>query len=566
MGDGVVLVADLWLPTGGSTYPTLLQRTAYDRSNSLNSIVLAGLEPLRAVEEGFVVAIQDVRGRYASGGSHRTFESDRRDGVETINWIRRQDFSNGAVCLYGLSHNALTQLMLASEQPDGLRAIAPAQSAADCHEIWLYQGGAFQLGFCLLWATRFLAPAELHRRKQLGTASALLEDAFSAFAADPWAAYSRTPLVDVEPLAELCPEYVDWLTYPERADFCTAFGLPATSPAHELPALHLGGWYDLFLPGTLQAYESFRQSASAAHQQRLIVGPWGHGVFGGSLGEVDFGPAAALASLDPSHLLLDFFNAVLEGRPPADLPVRLFTMGTNRWRDEEVWPLARATELRLYLSSGGHANSAHGDGALTADEPRGGQLADSFTYDPRAPVPTCGGATFLPGLASGADVGPRRQDKIEERPDVLVYTSAALDRDTEVTGYVSVSLCAASSAPDTDWTAKLVDVHPDGQPYGVCDGIIRARYRFGEGRTTLLTPGAVERYEITLGATSMVFRAGHRVRLEVSSSNFPRFDRNPNTGNPIATDPISVFVAARQTVHHDEGHPSYVSLPVVHTL
>jgi uncharacterized protein len=566
MSDGVVLAADLWLPTGGGTYPALLQRTAYDKSNSLNSIVLPGLEPLRAVEEGFAVVIQDVRGRYSSGGSHRTFESDRRDGVETVDWIRKQLFSDGAVCSYGLSHNGLTQLLLAAEHPDGLRAIAPAQSAADCHEIWLYQGGAFQLGFCLLWATRFLASAELTRRKQLGTASAVLEDAFSAFVADPWAAYSRTPLVDVAPLAELCPEYVDWLLYPERADFCAVFGLSATSPAPEVPALHLGGWYDLFLPGTLQAYESLRRSASAAGQQRLVVGPWGHGVFGASLGEVDFGPAAPLASLDPSRLLLDFFKAVLAGSPPADLPVRLFTMGTNRWRDEEVWPLARATELRLYLSSGGHANSARGDGVLTAEEPRGGQLADSFTYDPRVPVPTCGGATFLPGLASGVDVGPRRQNEIEERADVLVYTSAALDRDTEVTGYVSVSLCAASSAPDTDWTAKLVDVHPDGRPYGVCDGIIRARYRSGHGGTTLLTPGAIERYEISLGATSMVFLAGHRVRLEVSSSNFPRFDRNPNTGNPVATDPISAFVAAEQTIHHDEDHPSFVSLPVVRTV
>ena len=262
MSDGVVLAADLWLPTGGGTHPTLLQRTAYDKSNSLNSVVLPGLEPLRAVEEGFAVVIQDVRGRYSSGGLHRTFESDRRDGVETVDWIRKQLFSDGAVCSYGLSHNGLTQLLLAAEQPNGLRAIAPAQSAADCHEIWLYQGGAFQLGFCLLWATRFLASAELTRRKQLGTASAVLEDAFSAFAADPWAAYLRTPLVDVAPLAELCPEYVDWLLHPERADFCAVFGLPATSPAPDLPAL-------IWVDGTTSSFpEPCRPTNRFVNQRR----------------------------------------------------------------------------------------------------------------------------------------------------------------------------------------------------------------------------------------------------------------------------------------------------------
>jgi hypothetical protein len=562
MSDGTVLRADVWLPSDGGSFPTLLQRTAYDKSNSFNSIVLPGLEPLRAVADGFAVVIQDTRGRFASDGSHRTFADDTEDGTRTVEWITRQPFCDGRVCSYGLSHNGLTQFLLASRRPGGLRAIAPAQATADCHDVWTYQGGAFQLGFCLLWATRFLAPGELGRRAADGRDVRELATAFAAFARDPWAAYRRTPLVDVGPLAELCPEYVEWVRHPERDDFCNAFGLPPERPNLDVPALQIGGWYDLFLPGTLAAFESLAETASAS-DQRLVVGPWGHGAFGGAVGELDFGPTASLAALDPTGLHLEFFKAILAGERPPEPPVRLFVMGPNIWRDEYEWPLARARERRLYLGSGGRANSAEGDGRLEWEPPRASQPPDAYVYDPRTPVPTCGGATFLPGLASGTDVGPRDQSAVERRNDVLVYTSSVLAEDWEVTGYVTVSLFAMTTAPDTDWTAKLVDVDPDGRLLSVCDGIVRARYHRRGLPASPVPAGAVERYDIDLGATSTVLRARHRIRLQISSSNFPRFDRNPNTGGVIALTSLENFEPARQSVFHDAEHPSFLALPVV---
>ena len=403
MADGTVLHSDVWLPHGSGSHPTLLQRTAYDKSSSFNSIVLPALEPLRAVAEGFAVVVQDTRGRFASDGTHRTFADDAGDGANTVAWIRRQPFSDGRVCTYGLSHNGLTQFMLASQRPEGLRAIAPAQATADCHDVWTYQGGAFQLGFCLLWATRFLAPAELaaggRRRGRPPARSGVRCVRRGSLGGVP-----RTPLVDVGPLAELCPEYVDWLRHPEREEFCRAFGLPVERPRLDLPALQIAGWHDLFLAGTLDAFVVLRGSASAP-EQRLVVGPWGHGTFGGAFGEVDFGPAASLATLDPSGLQLAFFEAILAGEAPPGPPVRLFVMGPNIWRSEQEWPLARAQERRLYLRSEGHANLAAGADRLDLEPPRNSR-PDTYVYDPHDPVPTCGGATFLPGLAIGSRRGP----------------------------------------------------------------------------------------------------------------------------------------------------------------
>ena len=335
----------------------------------------------------------------------------------------------------------------------------------------------------------------------------------------------------------------------------------SSGPALDVPALQIAGWHDLFLAGTLDAFVALRGSASAP-EQRLVVGPWGHGTFGGAFGEVDFGPAASLATLDPSGLQLGFFEAILAGEAPPGPPVRLFVMGPNIWRSEQEWPLARAQERRLYLRSEGHANSAAGDGRLDLEPPRNSR-PDTYVYDPHDPVPTCGGATFLPGLAIGSDVGPRDQAAVERRNDVLVYTTPVLTEDWEVTGPVAVCLFAMTSAPDTDWTAKLVDVRRDGRPFGVCDGIVRARYRRAGRSASFVPANAVERYDIDLGATSIVFPAGHRIRLEISSSNFPRFNRNPNTVGVAALTPSESFLPANQTIFHDADHPSFLALPVV---
>jgi putative CocE/NonD family hydrolase len=289
--------------------------------------------------------------------------------------------------------------------------------------------------------------------------------------------------------------------------------------------------------------------------QCLILGAGAHGNPVRKLGGRDFGEAAAIDVGALERRWLDRWLKGIDNGVEREAPVRIFVMGINRWRDESEWPPVRAKETRWYLHSDGRANTLNGDGAL-APEPSGDEASDSFRYDPADPVPTLGGANlmFIPS-------GPFDQRKIEERPDVLAYTSAPLAKPLEVTGRIILKLHAASSAPDTDFTAKLVDVCSDGTAWNLTDGIVRARWRGSDTAVRLLEPGKVKEYTIDLRVTSNVFLEGHRIRLEVSSSNFPRFDRNPNTGKELAVD--GGFMAADQRVYHSALHPSCLVLPVI---
>jgi putative CocE/NonD family hydrolase len=324
--------------------------------------------------------------------------------------------------------------------------------------------------------------------------------------------------------------------------------------------LHIGGWYDIFLEGTLRNFVGMRtrgKSARARQKQRLIVGPWLHGLFDRVVGEVDFGPGVLLDAVDLGGLHLQWFDHCLRDQPDNGAPVRIFVMGPNVWRNENEWPLARAISTRYYLTSGGGANSARGDGGLVSQPPTRG-ASDTFLYDPERPVPTWGGCTLMPGAQSA---GPRDQRPVEERGDVLVYTSAPLTEPIEVTGPVEAIIYAATDGRDTDFTAKLVAVAPDGRALNLCDGIVRARYRNSLSAAELLEPGKVYEYRIRLGSTSYVFAQGFRIRVEISSSNFPRFDRNLNTGGDFATE--SVGRPAAQRVFHGGPRASCVVLPVV---
>jgi putative CocE/NonD family hydrolase len=285
------------------------------------------------------------------------------------------------------------------------------------------------------------------------------------------------------------------------------------------------------------------------------MGPWAHGVGVRKVGELDFGAEAAL---NLGELQFNWFEYWLKSRETGvqDWPaLYLFVMGENRWRGENEWPLKRTSLTSYFLRASGKANSLKGDGSLSTIEP-GEEPPDKFTYDPNDPIPTVGGNNLV-----GATAGPHDQTKVEERQDVLVYSTAPLEKEIEVTGQVKMVLWASSSARDTDFTAKLVDVHPDGKAYILCDGILRARYRKGSDQAELLEPDKVERFEIDLWVTSNLFKSGHRIRLEVSSSNFPRFDRNPNTGHAFGAD--AELLTAQQTIFHDKAHPSHLVLPVI---
>ncbi len=386
--------------------------------------------------------------------------------------------------------------------------------------------------------------------------------------------YASLPLREFAPLKkqDIAPAFFENYTHPLERDF------EMVRPLHILghhqnvtvPSLNIGGWYDIFLQDTITNFKLMREEGStpAARQSKLLIGPWTHGGVANPVGELNFGLASTAALIDLKidlvSLQVRWFDHWLKGIDTGMLneaPIKLFVMGANIWRDENEWPLARAVETRYYLHSAGHANSLSGDGSLSTSAPEASEApADQYIYDPANPVPTRGGALLM---TPEYRPGPYDQRPIEERPDVLVYSTEVLSSAVEVTGPIKVHLWATSSAPDTDFVARLVDVHPDGYAQNLTDGIVRARYRaFAQGAgPSLIEPGRAYEYEIDLWATSNLFKAGHRIRLDITSSSFPRWDRNPNTGHDLGVD--AELVPARQTILHDSEHPSYVVLPIV---
>lgn len=561
MRDGTVLRADVWTPDrGGRRVPVLLERLPYDKSISLLTTVEAGLEPVRAVDAGYAVVVQDTRGRFASEGSFDPYVHEALDGVDTIAWCAGLPFSDGSVGMFGASYFGATQLLAAAAAPPALRAIAPTVTGSDFYEGWTYYGGSFQLGFALCWALLTLAPNIISRipdSRRRSEYASLLADAVD----DIDATYRRLPLTDLAGLEEVLPFYLDWLRHDTRDLYWQSRSALERYSSIRTPALHIGGWYDLFVSGTIENYRALRRCAAtdeARLGQRLVVGPWAHGNFGDTIGDLQFGQGAAKAALDTTALQLAFFDQHLRGYPVDDADVRVFLMGADTWLHESDWPPVSCRRETWFLHSGGRANSSRGDGSLSLARCAADESPDDYLYDPADPVPTVGGATFLPGAAVSFNAGPRDQSAVERRDDVLVYTSVPLVQDVDVVGPVRVALHVQSSAPDTDFTAKLVDVHPDGRAYLVCDGIVSLRCaRSGGARG-----GAVDAIHVDLGPTAMRFKRHHRIRLEVSSSNFPRFARNPNSGGRVGEASAADFRIARQRLFHDVGRPSSLELMV----
>jgi putative CocE/NonD family hydrolase len=571
MRDGVRLQADIWRPARAGRFPALLQRTPYNRADSFAVVVSAGIEPLRAVAAGYVVVIQDTRGRFGSEGVFTPFFDEGDDGVDTIEWLAAQPYCNGDIGMYGASYYAATQLLAAVRQPPALKAIAPQATASDYHDTWTYYGGALELGFILYWALG-LAAAEAARRTAAGQDVAKLSTEIDRLLRDPRLAYSSRPLADMAPLKSLLPAWTDWLAHPDRDDYWRPISIADSHDRIKIPALHIAGWFDLFLRGTVANYRGMSAAGGeAGARQHLIIGPWAHAVPHDALGEVYFAADAAARALDMTAVQLDWFSSFLKAGAATDerrsaraaeASVKVFVMGSNRWRAEASWPPQRAVTTRLYLVP---APDGAVSGSLQSEPPEAGERAAGFVFDPADPVPTVGGATFLPGAYVGLHAGPRDQRIVEARPDVLSYTTAPLEYDLEIGGAVNVVLHAQTSAMDTDWTAKLVEVHPDGRALSICDGIVRARYRHGTSHAEPVTPGESHEYRIDLGYTSIVIPAGHAVRVEISSSNYPRFDVNPNHGGATATATEGDFVKAHQTIQHAAPTPSYLELQVLPT-
>ena len=563
MRDGVTLYADVYRPDGPGPYPVILQRTPYDKSSPLAAQMM---DPIKAAQAGFALLIQDTRGRYTSGGEFYCFADDINDGYDTVEWAAAQPWANGRVGMVGASYVGATQWLAAVSRPPHLAAIAPNVTASNYHNGWTYQGGAFELGFNVSWTLNQLTLANFQNLSGVKSIPQSRRAALLHAVDNMSDAFQHRPLRDFPHLqGGLADYFYDWLAHPGFDDYWQKLCIEEQHNNVTVPALNIGGWYDIFLGGTIRNFLGMRKNGAtenARNGQRLIIGPWQHSSRGGSMaGSHYFGLAADAMALGLDEIHLRWFDHWLNGGaagPTDDPPVRIFVMGDNVWRDEADWPLARARTIPYYLHSGGHANTLRGDGELSPDAP-GDEPPDVFLYNPADPAPTRGGQLCCnPYFAAS---GAFDQQEIESRPDVLVYTTPPLAVDTEVTGPITVTLWAATSAADTDFTAKLVDVCADGCARNLTDGIIRARYRDSMSQPSLPEPGRAHRYTIDLWATSNVFHAGHRIRLEISSSNFPRFDRNPNTGGEIAAE--TALKPALQTILHDAAHPSHISLPIV---
>lgn len=560
MRDGVTLYADVYRPNAEGKYPIILIRTPYDKTNIAMGMGNQ-LHPVHAAQRGYVVLMQDVRGMFSSQGTFDALTVEKNDGYDTVQWAAKLPYSDGRVGMFGGSYTGVTQIAAAASGAAPLLAITPRHTAANYYRGWTYQDGAFLLGFNILWtvtlsmgeiASKDLRPEEKTRQRDLLAAAS---DGFREVAAG-------LPLEKADVFASIgrASYFNDWLKHPAYDQYWKEIDFSRDFAGMRVAGLHFAGWYDIFLRGTIENYLGMLKSG---RPQRLVIGPWVHGTdFGSRIGEWDSGYRSQGSALGVEAMQFRWFDHWLKGvenGAEKDPPVMVYVMGENRWREEQGWPLARALSTKFYLHSGGHANTRNGDGVLSV-EPPASERPDAYVYDPMDPVPTRGGATTGTYPAALND-GVFDQRTVEDRDDVLVYSTPALSEDTEVTGPILLNLFASTSAIDTDFTAKLVDVHPDGYAAILCDGIIRGRYRVSFERAEILKPDGATEFTVDLTATSNLFKKGHQIRLEVSSSNFPKFDRNLNTGADYAGD--AKVKAASQKVFHDGAHPSCLVLPIV---
>ena len=565
MRDGVKLATDIYRPEDGGKHPVLVHGLPYSRSNAT---AVAGylFNPFVAVERGYVVVVQESRGRCESEGTWRPFADDGRDGYDTVEWAAAQPWSNGSVGIFGNCADGVPALQAAVAAPPHLKACLLYMTGTNYHSGWIYNGGAFELGFNLAWTAGALAPDVLPRLKLEPTALQEAGGELMLILDDMPAAARYLPLRDIPAFQNgVAPYWNEWLSHPRYDEYWQKVDAVAHAKEIKVPVLQISGWYDLMLRGHLDLIRELQLHGdeSVRDHHRMIIGPWDHEAYLGfrvtNAGQRDFGPSAATGPALMVGTAFEWFDRWLLGQDTPLLKTakfRYFVMGDKVWREESSWPPDH-TPMRYYLHSGGRANTRMGDGALTT-EPPGSDPHDSYVYDPFDPVPTAGGRTLL--LVPG---GVQNQAQVEERPDVLVYTSPRLDAPVTIAGPVSVTLFASSSAPDTDFTAKLVDAEPDGYCANIAEGIIRARYRNSEDREEMLEPGIVTEFVIDLWDVAHTFRPGHRIRLEISSSNFPRFDRNLNARLNPAEGTAEDASKAIQQVHHSTQYPSRITLPLM---
>ena len=522
MRDGVRLSANVFLPNERTRLPAILLRTPYGKGSDINATNQA------FVDHGYAVIVQDVRGRYESEGAFQPLTQEVRDGDDTLNWIAQQPWSNGKIGMTGGSYVGITQWKAALSGNPHLKAIFPVVSGYDDYRDRFYStGGALKLGNRLEWMSENLRAPGYHQDF------------------DKFVLHLPVRSADVAALGWTSPLYRDIIEHPAFDSFWRSISVKEQIAKIKVPVFAVGGWYDNYVESDLAAFAALRKQSGL---NRVLIGPWAHNM-STPFENVDFGTDTAAGVL---QLQLDWFDQWLMGKDSPLLsrpPAKIFVMGANQWREQSEWPPAAAKPKSLFLAAGGSL----------ADSPPRGHAPEQFVFDPYNPVPTRGGAVCCnPKIFPW---GPMDQRPVEQRRDVLVYSTKPLKHDLEATGTVQAVLWISSSARDTDFTAKLVDVFPDGAARNLTDGILRLRYRDSLEKPELANTGQLYRITIDAGVTSNVFLKGHRIRVEISSSNFPRFDRNSNTGG--AVEQAVKMAKASQTVYHDPAHPSCLVLMVM---
>lgn len=551
MRDGVSLATDVYRLQHSGPSPVLVNRTPYGKDREQDSDEIAYY-----VRNGYTVVVQDVRGRYHSEGDYYPFIHETEDGVDCFAWAAEQPWSNGSVGTFGRSYHGATQWLPARQGPPALKTMVAEVTFSDMYEGTAYQGGAKVL-HDLSGAVTNIIPSDIARRRAQGDSTFALPGPTLQEVLDtlPMAAH---------PFLQGCEGfYLDRLRHPLPGAYWEQMSAKSGYGGVMVPVLNISGWYDIFLWGTLENYMHMQTaggSALARRHQRLVIGPWSHGDASGVYPDRDFGAEATdrhFGLLEMKRRWYDHWLKGLDNGADSEAPVWIFVMGVDQWRAEEDWPLPDTQYRPFYLGSSGAANTRHGGGLLSEELPTAAS-SDSIRYDPMDPVPTHGGQVL--GVATP---GALDQSGIEERADVLVYSTPILEQAVEVTGPISLDLYVSSTAYDTDFTGKLVDVFPDGRAIILTEGILRARYREDMSRPVMMVPGEVYEVHIDLWATSNVFLPGHQIRLEISSSNFPRFNRNSNSGGDIANDPQEAYQPAVNTIYHGAQYPSKLVLPII---
>ena len=528
MRDGVRLQTDIYLPDSEGTFPTLFVRDIYTNGSNEGRQRYARW----ATENGYAFVFQSARGRYDSEGSWYPYFQEIPDGDDTLSWIADQPWSDGKVGMFGTSYLASVQWLAALNRNPALVAIAPAMSPGNYYRDVAYPGGAFSLLSRASWG--------------IGTIGSRTNQGYPI---DWVSAIEHLPLATLDAsLGFDSRHFRDWIAHPDYDNYWKPLNLEARAPEMSVPALNIGGWYDVFLRSTIGSFTTMREEAAtetARNGQRLVIGPWVHGWNRQPVGDMNFGPDAII---DAEAMQLEWFDHWMKGGPePSNAPVRIFVMGENVWREEQEWPLARTQYTEYYL---------HGDGSMSAEQPAARARAVRYRYDPADPVPTLGGNIMRPELR-----GPFDQSPLDDRKDIVRFETEPFETPTEITGPISAVLYATTSARDTDFMAKLVVLKADGSSMNLVDGVIRARYREGFEVQKLLEPGRAYRYELDLWATSYLLAPGDRLRLDVTSSNFPRLARNLNTGAPFAQ--TMEMKVADQQVHVDAERASHLVLPII---